>query len=55
MVVPRITRELVAVMMSDSESTTFSRPGPSTAMTESTMIRYGNESQASTTRWTTRS
>ena len=28
-------------------------PGPSTAMTESTMIKYGNDSQASTTRCTT--
>ncbi len=39
MVVPRITRELVAVMISESERTTLSRPGPRTAMTDRTMIK----------------
>ena len=39
MVAPRITRELVAAVMTASERITFSRPGPSTAMTDSTMTR----------------
>ena len=55
MVAPRITRELVAVTMSDSDRMTLSSPGPRTAITESTITRYGNDIQASTTRWTARS
>jgi len=54
-VAPRITRELTAAMMTASESTTLRSPGPRTAMTESTITRYGKESHASTTRWMMRS
>src|SRR5438046_2446967 len=54
-VAPRITRELVAAAMMATEMIRFSRPGPSTAITDRMMTRYGNESHASTTRWTARS
>ncbi len=40
-VAPRITRELVAAISTASEMTTLPSPGPSTAMTDRMMIRYG--------------
>src|SRR5262249_26816437 len=52
---PRMTRELVAAAMMATETMRFSRPGPSTAITERMMTRYGNESHASTTRCSVRS
>jgi len=38
-VAPRITRELVAAMMSASESTTLRSPGPRTAITDRMITR----------------
>src|SRR5262249_20946651 len=54
-VAPRITREFVAAAMMATEMMRLSRPGPSTAITDKMMTRYGNDSHASTIRCTTSS
>ena len=49
----RITREAPAAPATPRARITFSRPGPKTAISERTMIRNGNDCQASTTRCAT--